>query len=120
MATNKPVKRIKLDSKKSPKEKGEKKSTTKVVKSTKEITPGKTTKRSVSAKTVATTAAKPATGLWGYVRGSWNELRQVRWPNRSATWGLTLAVICFTLFFTVVILILDAGFQYLFKEVLLK
>lgn len=55
-----------------------------------------------------------------YFKNSWNELRQVRWPNRSATWSLTLAVILFTAFFAVIILVLDAGFQYLFKEVILK
>ncbi len=55
----------------------------------------------------------------GYVKGAWYELRQVRWPDRRATWGLTLAVIIFSLFFAAVILGLDAAFQYLFKEVIL-
>lgn len=55
-----------------------------------------------------------------YVANSWKELKQVRWPNRRASWVLTLAVILFTAFFSIVILILDALFQILFKEVLLK
>ena len=55
-----------------------------------------------------------------YFKNSWQELREVRWPNRSATWGLTVAVILFTVFFAVIILLLDAGFQFLFKQVLLK
>jgi preprotein translocase subunit SecE len=62
----------------------------------------------------------PITGPAGYFKGSWQELRQVRWPSRRSTWGLTLAVILFTLFFVLVILVLDAAFQFLFKEVLLK
>jgi preprotein translocase SecE subunit len=55
----------------------------------------------------------------GYFKGAWQELRQVRWPNNRATWGLTLAVIVFSIFFAAVILGLDALFQYLFKEILL-
>ncbi len=57
--------------------------------------------------------------ITGYFAGAWYELRQVRWPNRRATWGLTLAVIFFSLFFAVLILSLDTVFNYLFKEVLL-
>jgi len=60
------------------------------------------------------------TAPFRYVANSWRELKQVRWPNRRASWGLTLAVILFTAFFSIVILILDALFQILFKEVLLK
>lgn len=55
----------------------------------------------------------------GYFKGAWQELRQVRWPNNRATWGLTLAVILFSVFFAAVILGLDAFFQFLFKEILL-
>ncbi|MBP7760913.1 preprotein translocase subunit SecE [Candidatus Saccharibacteria bacterium] len=55
----------------------------------------------------------------GYFGGAWRELRQVRWPNRPATWGLTLAVILFSLFFAVMILALDYGFNELFRKVLL-
>lgn len=62
---------------------------------------------------------KPFRMVGGYFKGAWVELRQVRWPNRSATWSLTLAVILFSLFFALVIVGLDAVFSYLFKEVLL-
>lgn len=55
----------------------------------------------------------------GYFKGAWYELRQVRWPDRKATWGLTLAVIIFSIFFAVIILGLDYVFQYLFKEIIL-
>lgn len=62
---------------------------------------------------------KPFRSFGGYFKGSWQELRKVRWPDRRATWGLTFAVIVFSLFFALVIVGLDAVFSYLFKEVLL-
>lgn len=54
----------------------------------------------------------------GYFAGAWHELRQVRWPDRKATWGLTLAVILFSLFFAALILGLDYLFNELFRKVL--
>lgn len=101
MATT--VKKIKLDSKKSGKK-------TAVTKS-----PEKSPKNKPRRKIY-----NPFAAFVGYVKGSWDELRQVRWPNRKATWGMTLAVIAFTLFFSAVILILDSLFQILFKDFLLK
>lgn len=62
---------------------------------------------------------RPFRAIGGYFKGAWQELRQVRWPNRSATWGLTLAVILFSMFFAGIILGLDTAFSYLFKEILL-
>jgi preprotein translocase SecE subunit len=53
-----------------------------------------------------------------YFKGAWYELRQVRWPNRKATWSLTLAVMVFTGFFVLLILLLDALFKYLFELIL--
>ncbi len=53
-----------------------------------------------------------------YFKGAWYELRQVHWPTRAATWSLTGAVLAFSLFFVVVILVLDAGFKYLFELIL--
>ena len=61
----------------------------------------------------------PFRGIGRYVKGAWQELRQVHWPNRKATWGLTGAVIVFSVFFAAMILGLDFVFQYLFKEILL-
>ena len=57
--------------------------------------------------------------IGGYFKGAWTELRLVRWPTRRATWGLTLAVILFSVFFAVVILLLDILFKFLF-EIILK
>lgn len=61
----------------------------------------------------------PLGAILGYFKGAWFELRQVIWPTRKATWGLTLAVLAFSAFFVVFILLIDAGFKYLF-ELLLK
>jgi preprotein translocase SecE subunit len=55
-----------------------------------------------------------------YVRGSWQELRAVRWPTRRVTWAQTLAVILFTLAMVAFILALDYGFDLLFKQVILS
>ncbi len=63
-------------------------------------------------------ALKILFALGGYFKGAWIELRQVRWPNRKATWGLTLAVLLFTVFFFVLIVLLDAGFKELFNLIL--
>jgi len=58
--------------------------------------------------------------IGSYFKGAWVELRQVRWPNRRATWSLTGAVIAFSAFFVVFVLLLDAGFKYLFELILKK
>lgn len=55
----------------------------------------------------------------GYFEGAWRELRQVRWPDRRASWSLTLAVILFSLFFAGIILGLDYLFNELFRKVIL-
>ncbi len=56
--------------------------------------------------------------IGGYFKGAWFELKQVRWPTRSATWGMTIAVIIFSAFFAVLILVLDQFFQYIFKLII--
>jgi len=60
----------------------------------------------------------PLRAIGGYFAGAWYELRQVHWPNRRATWNMTLALIAFTAFFVVIILLLDSLFQYLFNLIL--
>ena len=59
-------------------------------------------------------------GIGGYFKGAWVELRQVRWPNRRATWSLTGAVLIYSAFFVVLVLLLDAAFKYLFELILGK
>lgn len=62
--------------------------------------------------------ATPFIALGTYFKGAWYELQQVTWPNRKATWSLTAALLAFTLFFVVMILLLDALFKYLFELIL--
>jgi preprotein translocase SecE subunit len=54
-----------------------------------------------------------------YFVNSWRELKQTRWPNRRATWSLTLAVIVFSAFFAGLILLFDWIFNFVIKEVIL-
>ena len=66
-------------------------------------------------------AAKPfgfLAKIGNYFKGAWVELRQVRWPNRAATWSLTIAVLLFSAFFVILITLLDAGFKSLFELIL--
>jgi preprotein translocase subunit SecE len=60
----------------------------------------------------------PFVSLGAYFKGAWFELRQVRWPNRKATWSLTGAVLLFTAFFVVLIILADILFKYLFEIIL--
>lgn len=109
-----------------------KKSETKVTR-IKASDPGqKSTKKPVVKPAVAASTARAekakkkrvrvGTGPFGrvgrYFTGSWYELQQVRWPDRRATWGMTGALLAFTAFFVVVILLLDAAFAYLFKLII--
>ena len=60
----------------------------------------------------------PFFAIGRYFKGSWQELRQVRWPNRRATWGMTAAVILFTGMFVALIVFLDYIFSQLFNLVI--
>ncbi|MDO4747503.1 MAG: preprotein translocase subunit SecE [Candidatus Saccharibacteria bacterium] len=63
---------------------------------------------------------RPFVYLGRYLRDSWRELRQVRWPNRKATWKMVLAVIIYTALFVVIISLLDLFFTWLFSLILSK
>jgi preprotein translocase SecE subunit len=91
----------------------------------------KTTKTAPSKKQVVSAAsatpqkrrsirgtAKPFIAMGGYFKGAWQELREVRWPNRRATWSMTGALLAFTAFFVTLILLLDALFKYIFELIL--
>ena len=87
------------------------------------ITPAEKTKNVVEkkAKTKRTSGRfNLFSAIGGYFKGAWVELRQVRWPTRRATWGLTGAVLLYSAFFVVLVLLLDAGFKYLFELILGK
>lgn len=80
--------------------------------------PDAETTKSVKADRPARRSRNPLVAIGRYFKGAWYELRQVRWPDRRATWSMTGALIAFTLFFVVVILILDYGFAQLFKLIM--
>lgn len=60
----------------------------------------------------------PLRAIGGYFKGSWYELRQVRWPDRRTTWGMTGALLAFTGFFVLIIVLIDMGFQNLFNALI--
>lgn len=59
--------------------------------------------------------ARPFVAFGRYLRDSWREIRQVRWPNRKATWKMTLAVLIYCAIFFVFILLLDMFFTFIFN-----
>ncbi|MDO5451652.1 MAG: preprotein translocase subunit SecE [Candidatus Saccharibacteria bacterium] len=61
---------------------------------------------------------RPFVYLWRYLRDSWMELRQVRWPTRKYTWKMVLAVIIYSALFMVIISLLDLFFSWLFGLIL--
>lgn len=63
---------------------------------------------------------RPFVYLGRYIRDSWRELRQVRWPNRKATWKMVLAVLIYTAIFVIFISLLDLFFTWLFNLILTK
>ena len=62
--------------------------------------------------------ARPFVALGRYLRDSWRELRQVRWPNRKATWKMTLAVIIYCAIFIAFLVLLDTLFTFIFNLLL--
>lgn len=75
-------------------------------------------KKQSNKKNALKSVTAPFSALVTYFKGAWYELRQVTWPNRKATWSLTAALLVFTAFFVVMILLLDALFKYLFELIL--
>ena len=63
---------------------------------------------------------RPFVALGRYLRDSWREIRQVRWPNRKATWKMVLAVLVYTALFVIFITLLDLLFSWLFNLILGK
>ena len=60
----------------------------------------------------------PLIAIGRYFKESWNELKQVRWPNRRSTWAMMFAVLLFSGFFVALIKVLDIGFDELFNLVI--
>ena len=63
---------------------------------------------------------RPFVAFGHYLRDSWREIRQVRWPNRKATWKMVLAVLVYTALFVIIITLLDLFFTWLFNLILGK
>ena len=61
---------------------------------------------------------RPFVALGRYLRDSWYEIRQVRWPNRKATWKMVLAVLIYTALFVIFISLLDLFFTWLFSLII--
>lgn len=87
------------------------------------------TKKLTAKKTAKTNKRKPAVitetptknpfvRFGRYFKGAWYELKQVRWPTRSATWSMTAAVLLFSAAFVGFITLLDTGFNWLFEQIL--
>ena len=61
---------------------------------------------------------RPFVAIGRYVRDSFREVRQVRWPDRKSTWKMTLSVIIYVVLIAVAIMLLDAFFTFLFNKLL--
>ncbi len=61
---------------------------------------------------------RPFIAFFRYLKGSWQEIRQVRWPSRKATWKMVLAVLVYTAIFVIIISLLDLFFSWLFNLIL--
>ena len=61
---------------------------------------------------------RPFVAFGRYLRDSWRELRQVRWPSRKATWKMVFAVLVYTALFVLIISLLDLLFTWLFNLIL--
>lgn len=61
---------------------------------------------------------RPFVALGRYLRDSWREIRQVRWPNRKATFKMVLAVLVYTALFVLIITLLDLFFTWLFSLII--
>jgi preprotein translocase SecE subunit len=55
-----------------------------------------------------------------YFRSSLVELKQVTWPDWKLSWRLTWAVLVFSVFFGVIVAIVDFGLDKLFKQLILN
>jgi preprotein translocase SecE subunit len=62
--------------------------------------------------------AKPFIAFGNYIYNSWLEIRQVRWPNRKATWKLVGAIFLYAAFFIVLVAILDGLFNFIFSKII--
>lgn len=62
--------------------------------------------------------ARPFVAIGRYLRDSWREIRQVRWPGRKLTWKMTFAVLVYCAIFILFIVLLDTFFTFIFNLLL--
>ena len=60
---------------------------------------------------------RPFVALGRYIRDSFRELRQVRWPNRKETWKLVISVIVYVILIAGFIMLLDVLFNFIFSQI---
>lgn len=88
----------------------------------KPVTKKQSAKVSTPKKVIVTNDGEAKQGFFkrliAYFKGAWFELKQVRWPNRKATWGMTAALLIFTALFTGFILAADLLWENIFKLIL--
>lgn len=61
---------------------------------------------------------RPFAAIGRYIKNSWQEMRQVRWPNRKYTWKMTIAMLVYCVIFLAFIVLLDLLFSLLFNNLL--
>ena len=71
-------------------------------------------KNAASSKKSTSSRRNPLRAVRSYFVGAWQELKQVRWPDRRSTWAMTGAPVVFV----IVILLIDYGFSWLFKLII--
>jgi preprotein translocase SecE subunit len=54
-----------------------------------------------------------------YLKASFEELKLVTWPNWKQSWRLTWAVLVFSVFFGVLLAVVDYGLDKLFRKIIL-
>lgn len=86
--------------------------------STKAARPSGAKTKTVSKSKNSKSRRNPLSAITGYFRGAWQEIKQVRWPDRRSTWGMVGALIVFTAALFLVIILLDYGFAWLFKLIM--
>ena len=60
---------------------------------------------------------RPFCALGRYFKESWQEIRQVRWPNRKETWKLVISVIVYVILIAGFIMLLDVLFNFIFSQI---
>lgn len=109
-------KREDKEPKKSKKAKNTKPAAAKVAKATPQPAKDKPVKKSEPKKPFI--LIRPFVAFGRYVKASWHELRQVRWPSRKYTWKMTAAMLVYCLIFLAIIVLLDLLFSFIFNHLL--